>query len=504
MKNLFLYTKYALVMVCLTVAIGLRSQDLFPAKGAIDVNVDTKLKLTFNEPIERGSEGWIRVFNNSTGAVVDSIDISIPDGPTQGRTYAPECHYAYIPYDYARIDMPTNRTVPPGTPSGEAEPTPPEYQLNIIGGFTDAFHFHPLTVKGHEASITLHNNMLDYGTTYTVTIDPGVIKSKNFKGITQGWTFTTKAHAPERCDTLRVNADGSADFSTVQGALDFIPDFSPTPTVILVSAGDYEEIVYARNKTNLIIVGEGIEKTRMHYPNNEVFNPHPLTVKTNEWPGTFPSRRAAFMLDNCHDVVLRDICVATDLVGQAEGLLLNGERIGLYRVHIIGSGDALQANGTIYMEDCELDGGGDTILGRGTVFAKQCNFRNDGGAFTWVRNTQGYHGDVFVDCTFSCPDDRECDFGRTPHNKGTDYPYAEMVLINCATHNVMPSGWSVLGEHTVTMLEYNTTDMVTGQPVHTSKRHPYSRQLTLPEDSVIIQCYSNPAFVLRGWHPQEK
>lgn len=56
-----------------------------------------------------------------------------------------------------------------------------------------------------------------------------------------------------------------------------------------------------------------------------------------------------------------DITIATDLKGQAEGLLLNGERIALYRVHIIGSGDALQANGTIYMESCELDGGGDTI-----------------------------------------------------------------------------------------------------------------------------------------------
>ena len=26
---------------------------------------------------------------------------------------------------------------------------------------------------------------------------------------------------------------------------------------------------------------------------NEAFNPHPPNVATNEWPGTFPSRRAA-------------------------------------------------------------------------------------------------------------------------------------------------------------------------------------------------------------------
>ena len=66
------------------------------------------------------------------------------------------------------------------------------------------------------------------------------------------------------------------------------------------------------------------------------------------------------MLDNCNDILLEDLTIATDLHGQAEGLLLNGERIALYSVHIIGSGDALQANGTIYMESCELDGGGHT------------------------------------------------------------------------------------------------------------------------------------------------
>ena len=43
----------------------------------------------------------------------------------------------------------------------------------------------------------------------------------------------------------------------------------------------------------------------------------------------------------------------------------------LYTVYILWvQGDALQANGTIYMEIfIELDGGGDTILGHGSLFA---------------------------------------------------------------------------------------------------------------------------------------
>lgn len=248
-------------------------------------------------------------------------------------------------------------------------------------------------------------------------------------------------------------------------------------------------------------MGSGTENTRVHYANNEVFNPHPLNVKTNEWPGTFPSRRAAFALDNCNDVVIKNITIATDLRGQAEGLLLMGRNIALYNVHIIGSGDALQANGTIYMENCRLDGGGDTILGRGSLFAYKSTFTNDGGPFTWVRNTQGNHGDIFVECTFSAPDGRLADYGRTKTNHGTGYPHAEMVLIDCKVKNIRPEGWSNIGFPTAKMLEYNTLDLDTDKPVDVSQRHPYSRQLTLPTDSALINYYRNPASILKGWTP---
>ena len=65
---------------------------------------------------------------------------------------------------------PTNKDTRPGTPSGTAEPTPPVYQLTIIGGFTDAFHFYPVIVRDSIATIYLHNNMLEYGHTYYVTM----------------------------------------------------------------------------------------------------------------------------------------------------------------------------------------------------------------------------------------------------------------------------------------------------------------------------------------------
>ena len=473
---------------------------MMPQDGAVDVCPDTHLTLTFVESPTLGDSGMIRIFDAETSQLVDSLDLSIPAGPTERCTYGPECDYTKVPYDYARTSVPPNRDTRPGTPSGTAEPTHPDYQLTIIGGFTDAFHFYPVIVHDTVATIYPHHNMLEYGHTYHVTVDASVFRfdSLQFDGIKK-WTFTIRAKAPEG-QVVTVDASGKGDFCTVQGALDYVPDSATQNYYIRIAPGDYEELVYARNKTHVHIQGSGMEQTRVHYANCEVFNPHPLTVKTNEWPGTFPSRRAAFMLDNCHDVTLQDVTIATDMRGQAEGLLLNGERIALRRVHIIGSGDALQANGTIYMEACEMDGGGDTFLGRGSVFAYRCNLRNDGGPFTWVRNTKGHHGDIFVECTFASNNGRLVDLGRCPDNGKQSYPYAEQVLINCRVAPTIPEGWSSIGRPTACFMEYNTRDMSTGEPVDTSRRHRWSRQLT-ERDSVLVRNYSNPAFVLDGWTP---
>ena len=218
--------------------------ELFPAAGAENVNPDTHLVLTFTDSPIVGDSGMIRIYDAMSHQIVDSLDLSIPSGPTESRTYGPECDYTKIPYDYTRTHMPTNRDTRPGTPSGTAEPTPPDYQLNIIGGFTDAFHFHPIIVRDSTATIYLHNNMLDYNHSYYVTIDEGVLTlpDHSFHGISKehNWSFKTKDSAPASTDTLIVDANGQGDFNTVQGALDFIPDFSQKQTVILIQAGDYE------------------------------------------------------------------------------------------------------------------------------------------------------------------------------------------------------------------------------------------------------------------------
>ncbi|MDR1755900.1 MAG: carbohydrate esterase [Culturomica sp.] len=477
---------------------------LFPANGAKDVNPDTHLVLNFNEMPSVGETGMIRIWDTSTGQMVDSLDLSIPAGPQEpDMLRKQQAVYTPVPYTYETTGI-TNINTVPGTPSGEAVRDTSNYQLTIIGGFSDAFRFHPVLVHDSVATVYLHNNVLEYGKTYSVTIDPGALTTASgaFTGIEpKQWQFSTKAKAPAaETRKLVVSADNSGDFNTVQGAMDFIPDFSEEKWEVFIRNGDYEELVYFRNKCNVSIIGESREGVVIHYPNNETFNPHPINLRTNEVPGTFPSRRAAFAADNCYGLRFENLTIRNDLKGQAEGLLIMGAKNYLKNVHIIGSGDALQANGPVYLVDCAIDGDGDSILGRGPGFYRNCTLTS-GGPFMWIRNTGANHGNVFVHCTFRGRDS-ESVLARSPGNHGKFYPYAEAVLIDCTLENIPPAGWGdIYDEHGTTFFREYNSRTPDGQPADVSKRNPLSGQLDAVKDAKIIAGYSDPVFVL-GWNPE--
>lgn len=503
-KHLFLYILIILLGVSCSRKEEINVVSVYPGVDASGINPDTHLKLTFTSVPLVGNEGKIRVFDWETDSLIDELDMSIPAGPTE-YVKKPHADYTKVPYEYVTGNF-TNANTKPGTPSGTALPTSDTFQLTIIGGFTDGFHFYPVIVHENTAVINLHHNLLTYNKRYYVLIDSTVLKTdEGFKGIYKKgtWSFKTKDKAPDLADKkLVVDDKGIADFNTLQGALDFIPDYCKDTISIFVKDGLYEELIYFRNKTNIVIRGESRENTIVQYANNEAFNPHPWNVKTNEWPGTFPSRRAAFAVDNCKNIQLHDMTIKTLLGAQAEGLLVNGEQIFVKNVFIVGAGDALQTNGSAYYEDVKIDGGGDMILGRGPAFFKNCEFISPG-PFMWIRNTDANHGNVFINCSFTGTRPEGSHIARSPVNKGNGYPYCEAVLINCKLENIRPEGWGRVGGDTKNMhyWEYNSTTISDGKLVDVSQRASVSRQLTIEDDSEIIESYSNPAFVLGGWEP---
>jgi pectinesterase len=496
------------------------SPTCFPANKAVAVNPDTHLVLTFSAPPALGKSGQIRIYDAADHSLVDTLDLSIPAGPDPAhRVIAPP---APAPADDATaLTSPTTTTPAVRTTPADLH----NYQLTTIGGLPD-FHFYPVILHGNVATIYPHNNVLHYRHKYIVQIDPAVFPNA-FPGFTSdtAWTFTTKPAPPAAASTrVTVAADGTADFSTVQGAIDFVPDTSPQRVTIFIKSGNYEEIVFFRNKSNLTFRGEDRDKVQIGYANNSAFNP-PM-------PG--PSRRCAFSAYDSTGIQFINLSLNNYAYGQAEGLLISGSKNIVSHVNIKGSGDALNLRGPVYFADSRIIGDGDTILGVGPAFFNHCEFQSIG-PFMWIRNTDANHGNVFLNSTFTAiarplpwtqapapaagpaaqtpprpPAAPAAQTGtrvpavlaRLPNNHGLNYPYAEAVLINCRLNGIPPAGWGPIEDDTthIHFWEFNSTDL-DGHPIDITQRHPVSKQLAQPQDAQTIANYSNPAFVLNGWTP---
>jgi pectinesterase len=484
-----------MLLALLMVAVPARAQTagaprLFPESGATGVNPDTHLVLTFATPPVIGAKGQVRIYDTADDSLVDTLDLSIPPSPNPtGRA--------------VNADGSTRAPTPPA-PAG---PDNPAYQYDLIGGAY--FHFFPIIVRGSAATLYPHHGKLGYGRTYRVEIDPEVIAA--FPGVRgRNWTFSTKK-APPRAGAGRVtvSADGRGDFSTVQGAIDFAPVKAAKPLTIFIRKGNYEEIVYLKGKSNLILRGEDRDRTIVGYANNSAFN----------------RIRPAFSVVDSNDIQLSTFTINNYFIGQAEALLMRGERNIVDRMTLNGSGDAFTTGGSIYMVDSKLTGDGDTILGYATLFCLRCEIRSVG-PFTWTRTPKGIHGNVFVHSTFiyvdkplpwsitpSNPAGRKAPgvLARLPRNgpPGSSYanfPYAEMVLIQARTDGIPPVGWGPVEEQpafdwsNLRLWEFDTRDL-RGKSVDLSQRHPATRQLRLPGDADIISNYRRPEYVFGGWKP---
>ena len=171
-----------------------------PASGAAAVCVDTHLTLTFDQQPALGTAGTIRIYDAMDDKLVDTIDVGAPLNP-QGYVFG-------------------------GTP----------------------LQAYPVLVTEKNATIYPHSGKLAYGRKYYVQIDAGVLNvgGMPYAGISgkTEWSFSTKPSAPPAdAERITVAADGTGDFATVQGAIDFVPEKNIRPRTILLRKGVYTEIV---------------------------------------------------------------------------------------------------------------------------------------------------------------------------------------------------------------------------------------------------------------------
>ncbi len=377
-----------------------------PASAATALNADTRLTLTFNEAISPGFAGRIRIHDASDDSVVDTINL-VEANARRDTLRASSA--------ISTLNLPV--------------------EVKTIGGLA-TINYYPITVSGATATIHPRDGVLAYGKSYYVTIEPGAFVNaagESFAGIQEKttWTFSTRATAPDLDDHIVVAADGSGDFDTVQGALDFVPAANTTPRTIFIRNGTYFEQIVFQQKHNLTIVGESAEGVIIDFPTNNNFN---------NASGTY--RRGTLLAQSVSGLRLLNFTVRNSTPqggSQAEAIIIKGSATTgqnlASKLRLFSYQDTLQVDGQFYMSDSYIEGDVDFLWGNGPSFFYNCEFKalrrtSNVPIFAQIRNGAGNHGFVFHNCRFTAEAGVTGAFFHRIDPGAAQFPYSEMVILD--------------------------------------------------------------------------
>lgn len=389
---------------------------VLPANGETAAYKDTLLKLTFSSaPVATGN-GKIRVYKND-GTLVDTIDTS-----TDVVAAGAETQVA-LGNGNTEIDK-----------IGNGVPSLTQWRFT---------YYRPVKISGNTVSIKLHDNVLAYDTSYYVTVDKAAFNggfngSSTFPGISgaTAWTFKTKS-APTSTSAVTVDDDGTADFRSVQGALNYMMTVgctscagAATAKTITIKNGTYDEQLFLRNTSNLTLVGESRTGTVVTNNNWEAFNPGvggsrtaPNTTFTNIGGNTalgnrlsLGGGRAVMLIEGGDLIKVTNFTMQNTHVkdanqnSQAEVIYYNSANINGSRfigtdMNFLGTQDTLQMKGWVWIYNSLIAGDVDFIWGYPYAMAiENSELRTvydpsaptSGGYIFQARSAKGYPGFVVL------------------------------------------------------------------------------------------------------------
>jgi pectin methylesterase-like acyl-CoA thioesterase len=377
--------------------------EYLPAADAAGVNVDTLLRLGFDSVPTIGAAGTIRIARVSDDVVVDSINVA-------DVAVTAAAGFQLL----TAATMNTKVNIIGNTPGSGAE-----YPNQVR-----AVNYYPVKVEGSTVKIVPHNNKLGYNTAYYVLIDDGTLAGtfggSAFAGITvkTTWQFTTKAAPSVSGATISVDADGSGDFSTVQGALDYIPANNATVYTVQIANGIYEELLFTRNKSNIVLAGESQADTVIQYDNFDSYNNGTGSGTTaNTATGLASDQvfarggRSVFLIAGGTGFELNTLTMRSThaqgsaAANQAETFYFNSTSGTLIARTCVFTGyqDTMQLKGFCWFYNCFISGDTDFIWGAvNTALFERCEiqsrFNVNGGYLVQARAVATYAGFVFLNC----------------------------------------------------------------------------------------------------------
>jgi pectinesterase len=287
-----------------------------------------------------------------------------------------------------------------------------------------------------------------------------------------------------------VATDGTGDFTSVQAAVDSIPDHQPDLHVIRVRPGVYREVLtVSREKSPLLLVGTDAATTILTFDNHA----RTLDASGREM-GTF--RSASVFIDS-NDFTAENITFENSHGpgSQALAIHVSGDRATFRHCRFLGWQDTiLVRRGRQYFEHCYVAGHVDFIFGDGTAYFQNCEIHclADGYITAASTGAEQEYGLIFNHCriTGAAPETRTY-LGRPWR------PHAQVTFLHSDLSEVVrPPGWNNWrnpdNEATARYFEYGNT----GPGAQTDARVAWAK----PLDPDVAQTLT-PKQVFDGWDP---
>ena len=219
-----------------------------------------------------------------------------------------------------------------------------------------------------------------------------------------------------------VAADGSGDFTTIQAAINQLPDSAAGPRTIFIKNGTYTEKLFVQ-KPNIIFEGESRDKTIITY-----------SIARDEWRCEHKDDWGVATLNvGANDITLKNLTLtnsfgfdfkkeytvdcAADSTGKRTITLrshqmalrtMNCSRLKAVNCHFRAfGGDTVSpwetGNGMWYFKDCIMEGGVDFYCPRGWAWAENCSFITHTGTAAIWHDGSGHPDSktVLMNCRFT-------------------------------------------------------------------------------------------------------
>lgn len=274
--------------------------------------------------------------------------------------------------------------------------------------------------------------------------------------------FKNSSSAREKYREITVSKDGTADFTSIQEAVNSTRDLGPGEVVIKIKSGTYNEKLEIPSwKHQLTLIGEDRKNTNITH-NDFSGKIDPVTKKELS---TFTSYT---VLVRGNDIRIENLTIENTSCGEGQAVALHveGDRFLIKEADILGCQDTLytatEGSRQLYL-NCYIEGTTDFIFGEATAVFKNCTIHSLKNSFVTAAATSQNQefGYVFFNCKFTAASGVDEVYLGRPWR-----PYAKTVLINSHLGaHILPEGWDHWPgdkmfpnkERTAYYAEYNST-----------------------------------------------